>query len=207
MRAVPVISDRSFGGRMSRQFIVRLIVSIAMVGCASARAEVVRSSDVGFVVTQSVNVTMSPPAAWSALTDIGRWWDPVHSYSGDAHNMTLEPFVGGCFCEKLGMYAGVQHMRVIYAQPPKMLRLSGALGPLQEFAVTGSMTWTVEVAGGGSRITVSYIVGGYADRPLSEWAPLVDSVLATQVQRLGKFISTGNPTEGKTDPKLDGKRE
>jgi hypothetical protein len=164
---------------------------------------VVRSSDVGFTVTQSVNVTMPPPAAWSALSDIGRWWDPEHSYSGDARNLTLDPFVGGCFCEKLGMYAGAQHMRVIYAQPPKLLRLSGALGPLQEFAVTGSMTWAIEVAGGGSRIVMTYTAGGYADRPLSQWAPLVDSVLATQVQRLGRFISTGNPADGKADNKRD----
>jgi hypothetical protein len=113
--------------------------------------------------------------------------------------MTLDPFVGGCFCEKLGMYASVQHMRVIHAQPPKLLRLSGALGPLQEFAVTGTLTWTIEVAGGGSRISMNYTVGGYADRPLSEWAPLVDSVLATQVQRLGRFITTGNSAEAKGD--------
>jgi hypothetical protein len=188
---------------MSRRLLVQ-VFSWLMLGCsASATAEVVRSSDVGFTVTQSVNVTMPPPAAWSALSDIGRWWDPEHTYSGDARNMTLEPFVGGCFCEKLGMYAGVQHMRVIYAQPPKVLRLSGALGPLQEFAVTGSLTWTIEVAGGGSRILMTYTAGGYADRPLAEWAPLVDSVLATQVVRLGRFISTGNPA----DAKADGKRE
>jgi hypothetical protein len=46
---------------------------------------------------------------------------------------------------------------------------------------------------------MNYTVGGYADRPLSEWAPLVDSVLATQVQRLGRFITTGNSAEAKGD--------
>jgi hypothetical protein len=192
---------------MSRQFLVRMLAYVAIGCCASAQAEIVRSSETGFTVTQSVNVVMPPPAAWSALTDVGRWWDPVHTYSGDARNLTLEPFVGGCFCEKLGMYAGVQHMRVIYAQPPKILRLSGALGPLQEFAITGSLTWTIEVAGGGSRITLHYTAGGYADRPLSEWAPLVDSVLATQLERLGRFVSTGNPVDAKTDSKPDAKHE
>ena len=61
--------------------------------------------------------------------------------------------------------------RVIYAQPAKTLRLNGALGPLQEFGVTGSMTWQIEPAGGGSRITLTYNVGGFADRPLADWAP------------------------------------
>jgi uncharacterized protein YndB with AHSA1/START domain len=188
---------------MSHRLLAQMGLWLMILGCATASAEVVRSSEAGFTITQSVNVTMPPPAAWSALTDVGRWWDPEHSFSGDARNITLEPFVGGCFCEKLGMYAGVQHMRVIFAQPPKLLRLSGALGPLQESAVTGSMTWTIEVAGGGSRIVMTYTVGGYADRPLSQWAPLVDSVLATQVQRLGRFISTGNPADVKAESKRD----
>jgi Polyketide cyclase / dehydrase and lipid transport len=174
---------------------------------AVAHADVQRSSEAGFTVVHSVNVPMPPPAAWSALTDVGRWWDPAHSYSGDARNMTLEPFVGGCFCEKLGMYAGAQHMRVIFAQPPKMLRLNGGLGPLQEFAVTGSMTWTIEAAGGGSKINLTYTAGGYADRPLSEWAPLVDSVLKTQVQRLGRFITAGDPNDAKPDTKIDPKSD
>jgi uncharacterized protein YndB with AHSA1/START domain len=192
---------------MSRSFIgvalVRSLFVFAATFSAGVEAEVTRSSESGFTVTHSVNVPMPPPAAWSALSDVGRWWDPEHTYSGDAHNMSLEPFVAGCLCERLGMYAGVQHMTVIYAQPPKTLRLSGALGPLQQFAITGSLTWTIEVAGGGSKITMSYTAGGYADRPLSEWAPLVDSVLVTQVQRLGRFISTGNPA----DPKADAKRD
>jgi hypothetical protein len=182
---------------MSRSFMTGLITLLAMTNSAALNAEVVRSSEVGFTVTQSVNVPMPPPAAWSALSEVGRWWDPEHTYSGDARNLTLEPFVGGCFCEKLGMYAGVLHMTVIYAQPPKLLRLSGALGPLQQFAINGSMTWTIEAAGGGSRINMSYTASGYADRPLSEWAPLVDSVLVTQMQRLGRFISTGNPADPK----------
>jgi hypothetical protein len=186
---------------MSCQLLVRIAACLTMASSALAHAEVVRSSESGFTVTQTINVPMPPPAAWSALSDIGRWWDPEHSYSGDARNMTLDPFVGGCFCEKLGMYAAVQHMRVIHAQPPKLLRLSGALGPLQEFAVTGTLTWIIEVAGGGSRITMNYTAGGYADRPLTEWAPLVDSVLATQVQRLGRFIATGNSAETKGEGK------
>jgi Polyketide cyclase / dehydrase and lipid transport len=190
---------------MVRQFLVRTLACLAIVGATAAQADVVRSSESGFTITHSVNVTMPPPAAWSALSDVGRWWDPEHTFSGDARNMTLDPFVGGCFCEKLGMYAGVQHMRVVFAKPPTMLRLSGGLGPLQQFAVNGTMTWTIEVAGGGSKVTMSYTAGGFADRPLSEWAPPVDSVMATQVQRLGRFISTGNPADIKSETKSEAK--
>jgi hypothetical protein len=168
-----------------------LLVLVFMHGMA--RAEVLRSSELGFTLKHQAEVTLPPPAAWAALSDIGRWWDGEHSYSGDARNLSLDPRVGGCFCEKLGMYAGVQHLTVVHAQPPKMLRLSGVIGPLQEFAVNGSLTWQIEVGGGGSRITATYTVGGYADRSMAEWAPLMDSVLAAQIARLARFINTGNP--------------
>jgi hypothetical protein len=181
---------------------MRLAVMISVLLFQSvAHAEVVTSSELGFTVKHQVDVTLPPPAAWAALSDIGRWWDGSHSFSGDARNLNLDPRVGGCFCEKLGMYAGVQHMTVIYAQPPKLLRLSGVIGPLQEFAVTGSLTWQIEVGGGGSRISASYTVGGYADRPMSEWAPITDSVLVAQVERLGRFINAGNPDDVKVPPK------
>ena len=49
---------------------------------------------------------------WAALADIGKWWDPEHTYSGDSRNLTLEPFVRGCFCEKLSLYAGIEHATV-----------------------------------------------------------------------------------------------
>jgi uncharacterized protein YndB with AHSA1/START domain len=173
---------------------------------STASAEVTRSSDAGFTITHSVNVPMPPPAAWSALADIGRWWDPEHTYSGDSRNLSLQPYVGGCFCERWGMYNGVQHMTVVSARPPKSLRLSGGLGPLQELAVNGVLTWTIDAAGGGSKIGLTYTVGGYSEQSLSAMAPLVDSVLVIQMQRLGRFISTGNPEDLKTGAKSETKK-
>jgi hypothetical protein len=182
--------------------VVRLSLVLAVSLFSSApQAEIVRSAESGFTVSHTVTVPMTPPAAWSALADIGKWWSPDHTFSGDPRNLTLDPYVQGCFCEKLGMYGGVRHMTVIFAQPPKLLRMSGALGPLQEFAVNGAMTWSIDVSGGGSKIALTYSVGGYADRPLSEWAPLVDSVLGAQIQRLARYISTGNPGDAKSEPK------
>jgi hypothetical protein len=140
---------------------------------------------------------VAPPVVWAALSDIAKWWDPEHTYSGDARNLSLEPVVRGCFCEKLSLYAGIEHASVVYAQPAKMLRLNGALGPLQEFGVIGSLTFQIETAAGGSRIVVTYNVSGYADRPLADWAPIVDEVLGGQVQRLARFAMTGNPVEPK----------
>jgi hypothetical protein len=185
--------------------VIRIAVPIlagVMGLAASATAEIVSAAPAGFSLRHVVEAAnVPPPTAWAALSDIGKWWDPEHTYSGDARNLSLDPVPRGCFCEKLSLYAGIEHAHVVYAQPAKVLRLVGSLGPLQEFGVTGSMTWQIEAAGGGSRITLTYNVGGYADRPLSDWAPIVDEVLAGQVKRLARFVATGNPAEIKPELK------
>src|SRR6185295_4878397 len=178
-------------------FIV-LIASVLFYG-NQTRAEIVSAGPSGFNVRQVAEVPNPAPVVWAALTEVGKWWDPEHTYSGDSRNLTLEPTVRGCFCEKLSLYAGIEHARVIYAQPAKTLRLSGALGPLQEFGVSGVMTWNIEPAGGGSKITLTYSVGGFADRPLADWAPIVDEVIGSQLKRLTRYITQGNPEAPKTD--------
>jgi hypothetical protein len=187
---------------------VMLVVSSATLAFAApARAEIVSAGPSGFNLRHVAEVPNPAPVVWAALSDVGKWWDPEHTYSGDARNLTLEPTVRGCFCEKLSLYAGIEHARVIYALPAKILRLNGALGPLQDFGVNGVLTWTIEPAGGGSRITVTYNVGGFADRPLADWAPIVDEVIGGQLKRLARYITQGNPDEPKVENKGDNKGE
>lgn len=179
----------------------RMALACGLLGAAlssTASAEIVTAAPAGFSIRHVVDAAgVPPPTVWAALSDIGKWWDGEHTYSGDPRNLSLDPVVRGCFCEKLSLYAGIEHAHVVYAQPAKTLRLIGSLGPLQEFGVTGSLTWQIEAAGGGSKITVTYNVGGFADRPLSDWAPIVDEVVGTQVKRLARFVATGNAEEQK----------
>lgn len=172
-------------------------VAVLLLAPCVARAEVVDSSPHGFTVRHHIAVAAPAANVWAMLTDVARWWEPQHTYSNDARNLRLEPIVGGCFCEKLGLYGGIEHMRVLYAEPVKHLRLEGALGPLQELAVTGRMSWDIAAAEPGSALTMTYTVGGYAARPLSELAPLVDEVLGVQVQRLQRLLESGSPDAAK----------
>ena len=170
-----------------------------LLGAGATQAEIVSAGPIGFNLRHVADApNVAPPVIWAALADIAKWWDPEHTYSGDARNLTLEPFVRGCFCEKLSLYAGIEHGSVVYAQPAKTLRINGALGPLQEFGVTGVMTWQIEAAAGGSRVTFTYNVGGFADRPLADWAPIVDEVLGGQLQRLTRYVTVGNPAAPKS---------
>jgi hypothetical protein len=171
-----------------------MIVMAALGTAGAAHAEIVSAGPNGFNLRHTVETpNVTPPIIWAALSDVAKWWDPEHTFSGDARNLTLEPLVRGCFCEKLGLYAGIEHGHVVYAMPAKTLRINGALGPLQEFGFTGVMTWQIEPAAGGSRITYTYNVGGFADRPLADWAPIVDEVLGGQLQRLARYVTAGNP--------------
>ena len=183
----------------------RIICSwVALTGClgSAAHAEIVNAGPNGFNLRHVIDApNVSAPTVWAALADVAKWWDSEHTYSGDARNLTLEPVVRGCFCEKLSLYAGIEHATVVYAQPAKTLRMIGALGPLQEFGVTGALTWQIEAAAGGSKITMTYNVGGFADRPLSDWAPIVDEVVSGQAKRLGRFLTVGNPDLPKTEAK------
>jgi hypothetical protein len=65
--------------------------------------------------------------------------------------------------------------------------------------VAGVLTWNIEPAGGGSRITLTYNVGGFADRPLADWAPIVDEVIGSQLKRLARYITQGNPEAPKDE--------
>ncbi len=71
--------------------------------------------------------------------------------------------------------------------------MSGGLGPLQPLAVSGSMAFTLTEADGITTVELTYIVGGYRPGGLEEWSRPVDGVLGAQLQRLERFMETGNP--------------
>jgi uncharacterized protein YndB with AHSA1/START domain len=161
----------------------------------AASADVVESSANGFTIQTATEISAVPRAVYLALTaQVGSWWDPQHTWSGAARNMAIDPRAGGCFCEKLANGGSVQHMTVILAEPGKTLRMRGALGPLQEQAVVGTITWSLTEAGSRTRVEMTYVVGGYMRGGLEPVAKIVDSVLATQVQRLKQYIESGRPS-------------
>jgi uncharacterized protein YndB with AHSA1/START domain len=179
---------------MGRCRLLAIALGAVMALGASARAEVVESSPMGFAVRNEAVVKAAPAAAYAALTEaIGRWWDPAPAFSHDARNLSLEPKPGGCLCERLPEGGGVEHMRVVYASPGKLLRLTGAIGPLQEAALAGSMTWALSPAGDGTKIELSYAVGGFRVGGFRDLPTVVDGVLRGQLLRLKAYIETGRP--------------
>ncbi|MBI2993618.1 MAG: SRPBCC domain-containing protein [Gammaproteobacteria bacterium] len=153
-------------------------------------AEVIDVQPSGFVSKNEALISASPEDVYRALLRVGQWWDPEHTYSGDPGEMRIDARPGGCFCERIPGKGAIEHMRVAYVSKNSTLRLFGALGPLQELGVAGSLTWSLKAEGGGTKFVQTYNVGGYRQGGFADLAPLVDQVLNTQLQRLKGYIET-----------------
>ena len=115
--------------------------------------------------------------------------DAVDAGAGGLQKADARP--GGCFCEVLEGRGGIEHLRVIHSAPGELLRLSGGLGPLQETAVNGTMTFTFTRQSEGTTLALSYALSGYLPGGLPAVTPAIESVLAQQLQRLKSFLETG----------------
>jgi len=180
----------------SRRLLTLGVAAILVSGVlqVTALADVADSTPGGFTVKITVNINAAPADVYRRLVNnVGDWWDSAHTFSTDAHNLSIEERPMGCFCEKLKEGGAVRHMEVLYFQPGKTLRMSGALGPMQGFAVNAIATFTLSPAPGGTKLELTYAVGGYMPQGLTGIAPIVDKVLTEQVNRLKSYIETGKP--------------
>ena len=160
-----------------------------------ALAEVKTVTDTGFNIVHIAEVSAEPDVIWKRLIAPKNYWSKAHSWSGSSEGFYIDAQANGCFCEmfqekgadgKTKTTGSVEHMRVIFAQPGKVLRMQGALGPLQSEAVLGTLTVAIEPlkGGDGSKLSFSYVVGGYMRYKTTEIAPAVDKVLGEQFKSL-----------------------
>ncbi|MFV0643123.1 MAG: SRPBCC family protein [Sphingomonadaceae bacterium] len=179
------------------RIVVLVLLPLFVLVPSWAQAEVIEKSDNGFVVQSTARVSAAPYIVWQALIAPGRWWSDGHTWSGDASNLYISAQGGGCFCELLpedkeapaGVRRGsAQHMVVLMADPPKALRMRGALGPLQSEPIDGVLTITLKPDDGGTRILWEYAVDGYMRYPIDEIAPAVSAVIELQSGRLARHI-------------------
>lgn len=156
---------------------------------STAVAEVTTVSSGGFTVQHSIQVIPQPDAVFESMKKIGQWWNPDHSWTGEAANLYMDPKLGGCFCEHLPNAGGVEHLRIIHFAPGQQIRFDGALGPLQGMAVNGRMLWNIEPGENGTTVTFTYHINGFMEGGFEGLAPAVDGVIGEQLSRLGAFLA------------------
>lgn len=160
----------------------------------SAQAEVTDSGTGGFSIRHRVMIDAPRLEVYNTLvSNVGAWWHPDHTVSGNAQALYIDGRVLGCFCEVLDTDAGLVHMTVSFANPGVMLRMTGGLGPLGLLGVAGNMTFEFDDAGEGTLVTLRYAVGGYHPDGLQALAEPVDGVLVEALDRLERFMETGDP--------------
>lgn len=172
-------------------------MAAAMILAPAAHAKVVDQGEAGFTVAHTAQVAATPADVWKMLRMPQNWWSKDHSWSGDAANFWLDSQAGGCFCEKLpdaGSGVGsVQHARILFSQPNRMLRLSGAFGPLQGEALAATLTIQIKETPTGSALRFDYVVGGYMRFKVAEIAPAVDTVIGEQLIGLANALGGALP--------------
>ena len=167
---------------------------LSVILTTGARAEVTDAAAGGFTTVNEVLIDASVEVSWrAAIDDIGLWWNSDHTISGDASRLSITAVPQGCFCEDLGGDAGVVHLNVSMVSPGVVIRLTGGLGPLGLMGVTGNMTWEFEALEDTTKVTFTYVVGGYRPGGLDSISGGVDYVIGEALARLKAYVETGDP--------------
>jgi hypothetical protein len=186
-----------------RWVVIRNLVGIVAISISTSvlslpvQAEVKDASPSGFTIENSAVVPVDASTAWQALVgSVDLWWPKDHTWWGRDSRLSIEARAGGCFCEIDGDRQ-VQHLQVVLADPRKVLRMIGGLGPFQGMGLSGVLEWRMAAVDGGTRITLWYRAGGYTPDDLSKLAPVADHVMALQLGGLANYLRDQTAKSGK----------
>lgn len=162
-----------------------LAAAVLAFAATPAAAEVIERSADHFVLRYETGLETTPEDIYGAVGEVGQWWDSAHTYSGDAHNLTLPLEVGACFCEKLADGTMFEHGRVTAADPETGVLLDAPLGPLKGKTTRADLSISWSGANRGWTLVMTYVVRGPG---VGAWADGVDSVMQVQYSRLLHFV-------------------
>jgi uncharacterized protein YndB with AHSA1/START domain len=145
----------------------------------AAQADLKQSAPDGFIVQHRYDIQAKPADAWIALGMPGQWWPKDHTWSGDAKNLSIKLDAGACFCERW-KGGSAEHGRVVFVENEKTLRIAGALGPLQNMAVSAVLEIALKPSEEGTEATVTYRVSGTDAHGFDKFAAKVDEVVGQQ---------------------------
>jgi uncharacterized protein YndB with AHSA1/START domain len=170
---------------MNSRIVVLTVLAGWMLTGSMVNGEVVSAGDGGFQIRIQQTVAGDPASVYRQLTgELGQWWDPQHTWSGDAANLAMD-FERGWMVEKLANGGWCRHMDIVYHEPGKTLGLAGGLGPLREMGLHGALTFKLTPGEDGqTKLDVTFNVAGYSPEGLQPLAPVVDMVLGLQIERL-----------------------
>ncbi len=132
-----------------------------------------------------VELPTTPERVFAALTtEIGAWWD--HTFAEEPRGLYLEPYAGGRFYEEFGEGGSALYAVVTYAEPGKLLVLSGSMG--MRGPVLATVRYELEPHEGGTLLRLAHRVVGEVDDATREiyttgWEALLDGQLKEYVEQ------------------------
>lgn len=161
------------------------VVLVLMIA-SPAWAEVVQSSDTGFRLRHEAISAQTPDDVFARLMEPSQWWDPDHTYSADASNLSMGDTAGSYWREDWDG-GSVIHGQVLMVKEGEELVLSAPFGPL--ISTAAECIWTIKLTpkeGGGTLISSTHAVAGAAGHGLWELAKPVDTVMGNGIKRLAE---------------------
>jgi hypothetical protein len=143
--------------------------ALALAGLVNSpvAAEIVSRSEDAFTLKFQGPTRLGPAGVADAFSEVELWWDPAHSYTGDAANLSLDLAPGGCWCEAMPDGTRFDHGRVVsdvYGE----VRLHAPFGPLRSMATRADLIVTWSLADGVVTPTWTFIVEGPGVGALAE---------------------------------------
>lgn len=168
---------------------LRLVLLSNLLIVSIANAKVLNIAETGFIIENTITVNKTSKQAWqSFVQDVDKWWPADHTWWGEPSTLSIDNFAGGCFCEKLEKKSA-EHMRIVFVDPEKLMRMTGGLGPLQGMGMYGALEWSFSTEGSNTKITMTYRVNGINPDGYSKLAPIVDHVQGLQLNALKAHLS------------------
>lgn len=167
-----------------RSVVLRFIPAlVAATAVQSSWSDVLESSETHYRLSQVAKSDSPPAAVWERLVHPERWWNPAHSYSGEAENLSLEPIAGGLWREDWDS-GSVAHGRVLQVREGELLRMEAPFGPLQGLGAYVVWTITIAAEGSGSRVSFDEVASAPPGSALDQLAGAVDAVKTEAIDRL-----------------------
>ena len=159
-----------------------------MLGLASpAAAEIASRSDDAFTLTFSARTSYGPGRIAGSLEGLPHWWDPAHTYSGDAANLSLDLRPGGCWCERLADGTDFDHGRTVSVTFGEIL-FHAPFGPLRDRATRADLTVAWSLADREMEPSWTFVVEGPGVGAMAE---AVDGVMEGGFRRWIHWLETG----------------
>lgn len=142
-------------------------LAVAIVTASPAAAEIISRSENAFTLRFEGETRLGPDGVADAFSQVQQWWDPAHSYTGEAANLSLDLVPGGCWCEAMPDGSRFDHGRV-EAVALGEVRLHAPFGPLRTMATRAELVVTYALVDGVVRPSWTFIVEGPGVGALAE---------------------------------------